>query len=132
MKRAALRTLAAAFARTAQSTTIRFEQRRETGVTLLNAARVRGLAARAAVAEQESGFRVDPAIPNLPAIAWKEIERQREKAGIPAVVTSIEYDPNRSARIALINYADGALATDDLEFGCQRLDAPAAARRARE
>jgi hypothetical protein len=35
------------------------------------------------VTEQESGFRVDPAIPNLPTIAWAEIERQREKIGIP-------------------------------------------------
>ena len=35
------------------------------------------------VTEQESGFRVDPAIPNLPAIAWGEIDRQREKIGIP-------------------------------------------------
>jgi len=32
-----------------------------------------------AVTEQESGFRVDPAVPNLPAIAWAEIERQRER-----------------------------------------------------
>jgi hypothetical protein len=39
-----------------------------------------------AITEQESGFRVDPPIPNLPAIAWKEIERQRERAGIPKLV----------------------------------------------
>lgn len=38
------------------------------------------------VTEQESGFRVDPAIPNLPALAWAEIERQREKIGIPRLV----------------------------------------------
>ena len=36
-----------------------------------------------AITEQESGFRADPAIPNLPAIAWAEIERQREKMGVP-------------------------------------------------
>ena len=35
------------------------------------------------------------------------IDFKRDKAGIPAVVTSIEYDPNRSARIALLSYADG-------------------------
>src|SRR5712691_3377788 len=35
------------------------------------------------------------------------IDFKREKAGIPATVTTIEYDPNRSARIALIHYADG-------------------------
>ena len=38
------------------------------------------------VTEQESGFRVDPPIPNLPKLAWAEIERQREKIGIPRLV----------------------------------------------
>jgi hypothetical protein len=38
------------------------------------------------VTEQESGFRVDPVIPNLPSLAWAEIERQREKIGIPKLV----------------------------------------------
>ncbi len=33
--------------------------------------------------------------------------RRREKEGIPSKVVSIEYDPNRSARIALLQYADG-------------------------
>ena len=32
---------------------------------------------------------------------------RRDKAGVPAKVASIEYDPNRSARIALLHYADG-------------------------
>ena len=35
------------------------------------------------------------------------IDFKREKAGVPATVVSIEYDPNRSARIALLSYADG-------------------------
>lgn len=35
------------------------------------------------------------------------IDFKRDKDGIPGKVTSIEYDPNRSARIALITYADG-------------------------
>ena len=35
------------------------------------------------------------------------IDYKRDKFGIPAKVASIEYDPNRSARIALLNYADG-------------------------
>ena len=35
------------------------------------------------------------------------IDFKRDKAGIPAKVASIEYDPNRSARIALLHYADG-------------------------
>ncbi len=33
--------------------------------------------------------------------------RQIDKAGVPGRVTAIEYDPNRSARIALVTYADG-------------------------
>jgi large subunit ribosomal protein L2 len=35
------------------------------------------------------------------------IDFKRDKIGVPGRVASIEYDPNRSARIALINYADG-------------------------
>src|SRR5256885_6054470 len=35
------------------------------------------------------------------------IDFKRDKSGIPAKVVSIEYDPNRSARIALVSYADG-------------------------
>lgn len=38
---------------------------------------------------------------------YREIDFRRDKLGIPAKVASIEYDPNRSARIALLNYADG-------------------------
>jgi large subunit ribosomal protein L2 len=37
----------------------------------------------------------------------REIDFRREKFGIPAKVASIEYDPNRSARIALLHYRDG-------------------------
>ena len=33
--------------------------------------------------------------------------KRRDKAGVPGVVFSIEYDPNRSARIALVHYRDG-------------------------
>ena len=39
-----------------------------------------------AVTQQESTFRVDPSIPGLPAIAKREIERRRERAGIPRLV----------------------------------------------
>ena len=39
--------------------------------------------------------------------AYRQIDFRREKYGIPAKVVSIEYDPNRSARICLLNYADG-------------------------
>ena len=37
----------------------------------------------------------------------RTIDFKRDKAGVPATVATIEYDPNRSARIALLNYADG-------------------------
>ncbi|MBL8172791.1 MAG: 50S ribosomal protein L2 [Acidobacteria bacterium] len=38
---------------------------------------------------------------------YRIIDFKRDKFGIPGKVATIEYDPNRSARIALINYADG-------------------------
>ncbi|MGC9326452.1 MAG: 50S ribosomal protein L2, partial [Candidatus Hinthialibacter sp.] len=48
---------------------------------------------------------------------------KRRKDGIPAKVASIEYDPNRSARIALLNYADGEkryiIAPDGLSVGSE-------------
>jgi hypothetical protein len=46
----------------------------------------RNICAVVAVTEQESGFQVDPAVPNLPAIAWKEIDKQREHLGVPKLV----------------------------------------------
>jgi large subunit ribosomal protein L2 len=52
---------------------------------------------------------------------YRFIDFKRTKDGIPAVVKSIEYDPNRSARIALLFYADGAktyiLAPNGLKVG---------------
>jgi large subunit ribosomal protein L2 len=39
---------------------------------------------------------------------YRVIDFKRSKDGVPAKVASIEYDPNRSARIALLHYADGA------------------------
>jgi hypothetical protein len=38
------------------------------------------------VIEQESGFRVNPTVPGLPAIAWHEIDSRAERAGIPRVL----------------------------------------------
>ena len=52
---------------------------------------------------------------------YRVIDFRRTKDGVPARVASIEYDPNRSARIALLNYADGErryiLAPDGLTVG---------------
>ncbi|KPJ77961.1 MAG: 50S ribosomal protein L2 [Deltaproteobacteria bacterium SG8_13] len=38
---------------------------------------------------------------------YRMIDFKRDKTGVPAKVAAIEYDPNRSARIALLHYADG-------------------------
>ena len=58
------------------------------------------------------------------------IDFKRDKAGIPAVVAAIEYDPNRSARIALLNYADGEkryiLQPDGLKVGMKIMSGPTA------
>ena len=40
-------------------------------------------------------------------VKYRIIDFKRNKDGIPAKVTSIQYDPNRSANIALLAYADG-------------------------
>jgi large subunit ribosomal protein L2 len=39
---------------------------------------------------------------------YRIVDFKRQKDGVPAKVAAIEYDPNRSARIALLHYADGA------------------------
>src|SRR5215467_14832884 len=38
---------------------------------------------------------------------YRIVDFKRDKTGIPAKVATIEYDPNRSANIALVHYADG-------------------------
>ena len=52
---------------------------------------------------------------------YRLIDFKRSKEGVPATVTSIQYDPNRSARIALLTYEDGEkayiLAPLDLKVG---------------
>src|ERR671937_2658610 len=40
---------------------------------------------------------------------YRKVDFKRRKHGVAAEVLGIEYDPNRSARIALIKYADGEL-----------------------
>jgi hypothetical protein len=44
------------------------------------------ICAAVAVIEQESNFQVDPVIPGLPAIAWREIDSRAEHAGVPRVL----------------------------------------------
>lgn len=52
---------------------------------------------------------------------YRLVDFKRRKFGVPAQVASVEYDPNRSARIALLHYADGEkayiLAPGKLEVG---------------
>jgi large subunit ribosomal protein L2 len=56
---------------------------------------------------------------------YRFIDFRREKIGVPAKVASIEYDPNRSARIALLHYLDGEkryiIAPNDIRVGDQIL-----------
>ena len=61
---------------------------------------------------------------------YRQIDFRRNKDGIPAKVAAIEYDPNRSARIALLHYADGEkryiLAPDGLKAGAVLQSGPKA------
>lgn len=61
---------------------------------------------------------------------YRLIDFRRDKHGVPARVSSIEYDPNRSARIALLTYADGEkryiLAPVGLKVGNQIMSGPEA------
>src|SRR5712671_8054830 len=62
--------------------------------------------------------------------AYRVVDFKRDKAGIPAVVAAIEYDPNRSSRIALLNYADGEkryiLQPNGLKIGQKIMSGPTA------
>jgi large subunit ribosomal protein L2 len=61
---------------------------------------------------------------------YRLIDFKRNKYNVPAVVASIEYDPNRSARIALLQYADGEkryiLAPNGLKVGDAIMSGPEA------
>ena len=62
--------------------------------------------------------------------AYRRIDFKRDKDGIPAKVVSLEYDPNRSSRIALLHYADGEkryiIAPIGLEVGRKVMSGPEA------
>nr|4V4R_BD Chain BD, 50S ribosomal protein L2 [Thermus thermophilus]4V4S_BD Chain BD, 50S ribosomal protein L2 [Thermus thermophilus]4V4T_BD Chain BD, 50S ribosomal protein L2 [Thermus thermophilus] len=59
---------------------------------------------------------------------YRIIDFKRDKDGIPGRVATIEYDPNRSANIALINYADGEkryiIAPKNLKVGMEIMSGP--------
>jgi len=60
----------------------------------------------------------------------RKVDFKRKKHGIPATVAAIEYDPNRSARLALLFYADGEkryiVAPMDLKVGDRVMSGPEA------
>jgi len=62
--------------------------------------------------------------------SYRIVDFRRDKDGVPAVVHSIQYDPNRSARIALLHYKDGEkrfiLAPEGLKVGAEVLSGPEA------
>src|SRR5580658_7097595 len=62
--------------------------------------------------------------------AYRVVDFKRDKFGIPATVAAVEYDPNRSARIALLSYADGEkryiLHPDGLKVGAKIMSGPQA------
>ena len=62
--------------------------------------------------------------------SYRVIDFKRDKTGVPAKVASIEYDPNRSARIALLHYVDGEkryiIAPDGLKVGTMISSGPEA------
>ncbi len=59
---------------------------------------------------------------------YRRIDFRRDKVGIPGRVAQVEYDPNRTANIALINYADGEkryiLQTRNMKVGDQIVSGP--------
>src|SRR5262245_24022541 len=59
---------------------------------------------------------------------YRLIDFRRNKDGVPAKVDSIQYDPNRSARIALLHYVDGEkryiIAPNGLKAGDQVMSGP--------
>jgi large subunit ribosomal protein L2 len=62
--------------------------------------------------------------------AYRVVDFKRDKQGVPAVVAAIEYDPNRSARLALLHYKDGEkryiIQPDGLKVGMTVSSGPAA------
>jgi hypothetical protein len=72
------------------------------------------ICAVAAVIAQESGFRVDPIIPNLPAVAWKEIDRRAGRAGVPPFIVHTALKLTSSTGRTYAERIDGARTEKDL------------------
>jgi hypothetical protein len=67
-----------------------------------------------AVIGQESGFHVDPVIPGLPAIAWREIDSRAERAGIPHLVVHSALQLTSSTGRSYSDRIDSARTEKDL------------------
>ena len=67
-----------------------------------------------AVIEQESGFRVDPVVPGLPAIAWGEIDSRAERAGVPRIVVHTALQLRSSTGRTYSDRIDSARTEKDL------------------
>jgi len=67
-----------------------------------------------AVIEQESGFQVNPVIPGLPAIAWREIDRRVADAGVPRVLVDAALDLPSSNRRSFRERINAAKTEKDL------------------
>jgi hypothetical protein len=67
-----------------------------------------------AVIEQESGFHVDPVIPGLPAIAWREIDGRAERAGIPHLIVHSALQLTSSTGRSYSDRIDSAKTEKDL------------------
>ena len=84
-------------------------------MTLLNIDPTRdNICAVVAVIGQESGFQVDPVIPGLPAIAWREIDSRAAHAGVPPVVVHATLELKSANGRSYGDRIDGARTEKDL------------------
>jgi len=72
------------------------------------------ICAVAAVIEQESGFRVDPVIPGLPGIAWREIDSRAAHAGVPPLIVHTALQLTSSTGRSYSDRIDNARTEKDL------------------
>ncbi len=67
-----------------------------------------------AITEQESGFRVDPAVPNLPSITWKAIEERAERTHVPMFVLRTALELNSPTGKSYAQRIDAARTEQEL------------------
>lgn len=72
------------------------------------------ICAAVAVIEQESSFQVDPVVPRLAAIAWREIDSRAEQAGVPRLIVHAALQLRSSTGITYSERIDAAKTEKDL------------------